>query len=481
MAQSELDFRVSMMDSFLVSPHREVAQLGKLHRAVLEQDPLFYGHLAVWAQGNLEVRDHRELFVSGLFVSDLPEHREAGGVLLQDFPPYEVNRIVSHVKQVFGKNVPRTARQAVERYLRSIESNPSRLDGAVTRQRGAMQSLYARLHLKPSERAQKTLFEGEPPEGSQPWLVKRLARAVNDPAEQAKLIVRHDIPFPIAVSVIRKLTPAVLSALVTNMTPQEVLQSVKMLKRHGAMDHPEVKPLVDLKLEAARMAPGRVDTLKGRKAAQAAGVPEELKRRLMEVTEEQLKKYRIRRSTALLVDSSGSMAQAIAMAKELGALISARIEEAELFVYAFDTVPHEVDCRSTSLAEWDRAFRHIRSGGNTSCGIAVQMMARRQQRVEQIVMITDEGENSAPYFKDAYAHYVDRLGARPHVVFVKLGGATEQLENDCRKEKIPFDTVSVPQNRLDYYSMPAILALLSRPSRAELVLEIMSTPLPRRA
>lgn len=480
MPQNELDFRATIIDGFLISPHRDLAELGKLHLSLLDRDPLFYGPLAVWAQKNLEVRDHKELFVAGLFVSPLPEHREAAFVLLQDFPPYEVNRIVTHIKQVYKKNVPRIARQAVEKYLRTIESNPARFDGAVTRQREAMQSLYARLHIKPSERAQQILFEGEPPEGSQPWVVKQLAKAVNDPAEQARLIARYDIPFPIAVSVIRKLTPSVLVALIATMTPQEILQSMNMLKRHGAMDNAEVKALIEKKLQEAKKAKQRVDALKGRKAAEATSIPDELRQQLVEVTEEQLKKYRIRRPTALLVDASGSMADAIEMAKQLGALLSARIEQADLYVYAFDSVPYEINCRSTKLADWDKAFKHVKSGGSTSCGIAIQMMARQQQHVEQIVMITDEGENTAPYFKDAYQHYMDRLGRRPHVIFVKLGGASAQLENDCRTLKIPFDAVNVPQNKLDYYSMPAILALLSRPSRAELVMEIMAIPLPKR-
>jgi hypothetical protein len=478
---NELDYRVSIIDSFLVSPHRDVTELGKLHVSVLQRDPLFYGRLAVWAQKNLEIRDHQELFVSGLFASALPEHREAGYVLVQQMPPYQVNRVVSHLKQVYKKNVPRVAKQAVEQYLRGIEANANRLDGAVTRQREAMQSLYARLHVKPSERVQKMLFEDEPPEGSQPWIVKQMAKIANDPAEQARMIVKYDIPFPVAVSVIKQMTPTVLVALINNMTPQEVLQSMNMLKRHGAMDNAEVKALVEKKIAEAGKADKRVDSLKGRKAAEAAGVSEDVRRKLVEVTEQQLQKYKIRRSTGLLIDASGSMQEAIEMGKQLAALISARIEGAELVVYCFNTVPYAVSCASTKLSDWEQAFRGVQAGGGTSCGIAIQMMARQLKRVEQVVMITDEGENTAPYFHDAYQHYVDRIGLRPHVVFVKLGGATDQLEKACRDNKIPFDAVTVPQNKLDYYSMPAILALLSRASWADLVMEIMEIPLPKRA
>ncbi len=477
---NEMDFRVSILDSFLISTHRELAEVAGLHQALLERDPLFYGHLAVWAQKNLEVRDHKELFVSGLFASARPDHREAAWVLLQGFPPYEVNRLVTQVKEQYRKNVPRIMKQAVESYVRTIESNAARFDGAITRQREAMLSLYARLRLKPSAKAQKALFDREPETGSQAWVVRELARLKDDPAAQAELIAKHDIPFPIAVSALKQITPSVLVALIGSMTPQEVLQSMGMLKRRGAFDHAEVKALVEAKLEDAKQAPVRVDALKARKAAEAVPIPADLREKLVEVTEQQLKKYRIRRSTALLVDASGSMSDAIEIAKQLGALISARIEGAALSAFAFDTVPYEVTCASTKLADWDKAFAGIKGGGGTSCGIALQLLARQTRRVEQVVMITDEGENTAPFFKDAYAHYSDRVGMRPHVVFVKLGGSSEQLEIDCRAAKIPFDAVTVPQNKLDYYSMPAILALLARGSRGDLVLEILETPLPKR-
>ena len=58
------------------------------YREMLTRDPLFYGRLATWYQANGAVRDHKEVFIAHLLVSDLPEHREAGFVLLQDLPPY---------------------------------------------------------------------------------------------------------------------------------------------------------------------------------------------------------------------------------------------------------------------------------------------------------------------------------------------------------------------------------------------------------
>ena len=49
--------------------------------------------------------------------------------------------------------------------------------------------------------------------------------------------------------------------------------------------------------------------------------------------------------------------------------------------------------------------------------------SRATQRVEQIIVLTDEGENTAPYFTEAYQRYADALGVRPDVVLVKVGDA----------------------------------------------------------
>src|SRR5215469_2835848 len=86
------------------------------------RDPLFYGHLAVWYQRNGDVRDHKEVFIGHLLVSDVPEHRDAGFMLLQELPPYQVMRVVDFMKRHLGK-VPRSARTAVTRYLRAREKD----------------------------------------------------------------------------------------------------------------------------------------------------------------------------------------------------------------------------------------------------------------------------------------------------------------------------------------------------------------------
>jgi hypothetical protein len=122
MPAAERDLRPEILNSLLTTPHRKLEEVAAVHVAMAKRDPLFYGHLAVWYQQNGDVRDHHEVFVGHLLTSDLPEHRDAGFMLLQEFPPYQVARVVDFMKGRRGK-LPRSARTAVVRYLREREKN----------------------------------------------------------------------------------------------------------------------------------------------------------------------------------------------------------------------------------------------------------------------------------------------------------------------------------------------------------------------
>lgn len=471
---NEQDLRLEMLNSLLTTPHRQLERVSEIHQLILEVDPIFYGHLAVWYQRHGEVRDHQEVFVGHLLTSDLPEHREAGFVLLQEFPPYQVARIVDFMKQKRDK-LPRCARTAVRRYLEAREKNPLSFDRAALRAKKAMKHLYATLHIKPGHRANAILFKNQPPEDSLAAVVKQLAKTTNG-AEQAHLVVEHKIPYPVAVGTIKNITPVVLAALIDAMSPQETINNLKSLKARGAMEHPQVKELIDLKLEAAQNSK-RVSAFKARICAEVAEFDPETAQKLEQITNEQVKRRgTISRPTALLVDKSGSMESAIAIGKRLAALISG-ITSAELFVYAFDTMPYPVQAQGKELTDWERAFQHIKAGGGTSIGCALQAMQLKTQVVEQIILVTDEGENTTPYFAEVYRHYCKEFSTLPNVVIVRVGNAGPWIEKQLQQQQAPVETFTFSG---DYYSLPNLVPLLTHPSRLDLLLEIMESPLPVR-
>ena len=521
MTTREQDVRLDVLNTWLTTPHRRLDHIWPLHREMVAKDPLFYARLAAWYNDHGDVRDHKEMFVVTLALSEFDDHRDVGLALLRQLPPYEVCRVVDFVhgrkttrkvrvtekavrqkkarklfarrreketavaepaefkKQVdeFGlfRNVPRSLKTEVTRYLREREADTEWFDSTVLNARKAMKRLYALLHVRPCERAQQVLFDDEPPADSRLFQLRELAKAAS-PADQARAIIEHRIPYRVAATVIKQMTPTVLLALIERMTPQELINNLGSLKRRGAMDNDDLKTLIEQKLESAK-TDRRVSAFKAEEAIRAAGVSPDVREKLEAVADTQVKaKGRISRPTALLVDKSASMHEAIELGKRIGAMISA-VCESDLFAYAFDTLAYPIRCRSGEMAAWEKAFRGIRAANATACGAPLVTMTRKKQYVEQIIVITDEGENSPPRFVDALADYRAAVKAEANICLVRTPGGSDHLERQLREKNVPVDVF--PFNG-DYYSLPNLVPMLARPSRMELLMEILEYPLPVR-
>lgn len=539
----EYDSRSALLNSLLMTPHGDLASLIPTHLQILEQDPQFYVRLAAWYFKHGAVRDHREMFVSMLCTSYLQEHRRVGLALLHTLPPYQVARAVDFIKgrvlrrtlpsarlpstaqrrarparrrllawrrltrfplaavpdeeqrwegaprilshhshpRVFlepvglFRNVPRSMRTEIASYLRKREANDQVFDRAAMSARAALKRLYAGLHIRPSARAQAVLFDNKPPAGSLAAVLKQIAR-MQDPAAQASALVEHRIPYRVAVSIVSSPTPMLLAALIDVMTPQEVINNLKSLKRQGALDDPDLYRMIEGKLVAARND-ARVSAYKAKVASRAARAKGSMRAMLDTITEQQLKKAgRITKPTALLIDKSGSMRLAMEVGRHLGAMISS-ICEAELFAYAFDIIAHPILSDGPHLFQWERAMGDLHANGSTSCGIALELMRRGGQLVEQIVFVTDENENHAPLFREAYQAYATQFRIRPAVIIVRIGHSSSRLENDCASLGVAPHVFAFSG---DYYALPNVIPLLTYPSLAEMVMQIMKYPLPER-
>lgn len=535
MATHEQDLRLSILNTLLTTPHRKLDAIRPVHADMVQKDPRFYVRLAAWYADHGDVRDHKEMFIVSLVLSDFEGHRDVGLALLRSLPPYEVARVldfihgrkttrklrakaaapapaaaqpkrqrrgllgrllgaapapevvplaqpaaavpVQTVVEEFGlfRNPPRALKTEITRYLREREAEPEWFDSTALVARKALKRLYALLHVRPNARAQKILFDEAPPADSRIFALKELAKATT-PADQARAIIAHRIPYRVAATVVQQLTPTVLLALIEVMSPQELINNLGALKRRGALDNADLKALIERKLEVAQTGT-RVSAFKAEEAVKAADLSEDVQRKLEKVADAQVKaKGRIARPTALLIDKSGSMNVAIELGKRLGALISA-ICAKELYVYAFDTLAYPVERAGDDLAHWEKALKGISAGGSTSCGVALEAMRRKKQYVEQLIVVTDEGENSSPLFVDALKKYREDVQADPSVCFVKTPGATNHLEEQCRRAGV---TADVFQFSGDYYALPNLVPLLARPSKLELLMEIMEYPLPKR-
>lgn len=500
MTPREQDNRLNILNNLLTTPHRKLDQVYPIHADMIKQDPLFYGKLAAWYNDMGDIRDHKECFVINLSLSDFEGHRDSGAAILREMPPYQVARVVDFIhgrkdkktKKGVGKNVPaqtvvenyglfknlpRPVKTEVLRYLKERENDNEWFDSTVVIARKYMKRLYALLHIKPSERAQKILFEDAPPEDSKLFAVKELAKA-STPQDQAKVIMEHRIPYRIASTIVTAMTPTVMLALIEVMTSQELINNMGSLKRRGAFDNPDLKALIEKKLEKAK-TDKRVAAFKATEAVKVAGVDEATAKQLEAIADTQVKsKGRIKRTTALLIDKSGSMNQAIELGKQIGSMISAIMEDGvNLYCYAFDTMAYPIKAVGPSLADWEKALRGINANGGTSCGVALEYMIRAKQNVENIILITDEGENSSPQFVPTLQRYIEMVGSQPTVCIVKTQGASNILEENMRRAGLQCDAY---QFTGDYYGLPNLIPYLTKGSRLDLLMEIMMWELPKR-
>ena len=104
-------------------------------------------------------------------------------------------------------------------------------------------------------------------------------------------------------------------------------------------------------------------------------------------------------------------------------------------------------------------------------------MRKKQQRVEQIIMVTDEGENAPPRFMDAYRKYADELNVQPAIILVRVGQATNLIQKACAEIGVAPQVFAFSG---DYYALPNVIPLLTYPSLSEMVMEVLDYPLPKR-
>ena len=511
----EDDVRLKMLNTFMTCPHRDTDKVLEVHKELQAKDPVFYAHLACWYLKHGEIRDMQEIFSAALSCDPYLENREVGIALWQQHRPTlkskilgfihgktvkistktgkmikiggkEVEQRVTTEKKVgLNRSVPTSFRNEVEKYLRWLESDADRFDTVALSNADELKSLYLvtgkRHGIKPSARAQQILFDKKYPPDSKLTVFKKIVTA-KTPEEQATMIVENKIPYPIAVGLVEKITPSILVALVNAMSPQEVINNVASLQDKGAYDNPDLKRMIEAKLVKASTSKS-VSTLKSKTAKNTGRVQDEsIKQKLDEVADKQVKRTgAIKMSTAIFVDKSGSMNKAIEVGKRVASLVSGALE-AVMHVVAFDSAAREIHAEGTTLTAWENAFKPVKADGQTSMGVALDYLIRANWPVEQIVIITDEGENQAPRFADVFPKYVAKFGSTPRVIVIHLksddGSENFVLTQTLKLRSIEFE-VFTPKDA-DYYSLPGLIPFLSRHSKLDLIYEIMDTPLVKR-
>ena len=482
MTQSvELSERKSMLQSLMKCPHGKLSETAPIFKKVLVADPLFAGKAfyALHLEKYNQIRDLEESANSFLLVSPFPEHRRAGRILFRNFEPYRAYRVGDFIATELKPN--RQVRSAVEEYLRELERNTGRFDGAVRVARKELHRLYETYHIKPSKRAQTILFDKKTPEGE--VSVSKLLVDAKTPEEQARIIIDYKVPYRLATSALKGLTPAVWVALIEVMTPHEALNLRQRIEKSGILQDERIRKLYQDKLAKTGKSKRVSYSTLGERAS-AKGEDKQLEEIVQKARQEKISEgQKITVDTAVYVDISGSMEAAIEIAKKFGPIIGP-ICEADLNVYAFNTVAHPIVVEDRGkVADWEKAFRLIRAGEWTSLGCAMEASIKTGKVPEQAVFITDQGENRRPFLTDVVRrHNLEdtkfiflNCVAHGNRVYREVAKQLEGLGMDVME--YDFDT---NLNRPGWYvDLNNVVPLLTKGGYAQLVTEIMELELPK--
>ena len=396
-----------------------------------------------------------------------------------------------------NRNFKGALRAAAKSYLKRRELDATMMEGALIRGSKYIKTFYIRTNTLPQNDEygwiNQYLWNEVVVEGSRLAALKSL-QVETDPTKQAEIIVNYKLPRTLVTSVVSNITPSIWVAFLAVMSPQELLQSLGWFKKQGAFDNSDVKALIDDKLKKAKkVKKTRIDALKGSKAAEAVeGLDAETRKLVTDVTDAQLKQHSsITLRTALLIDKSFSMHEGIELGKLVGSVLAqACVKDNPPITYMFDNMAtliewdDEEDEDITTKSAWDSKLEMFKARGGTAPHTAIRAMIEDNRAVDQIVIVTDEGENQDRRGESKFVvelkNYENKIGHMPNVVIVRIGRySSDRMTAVLKANNINIDVL--PCKDADSIAIPNLIQFCSRKSIFGLVQEILSLKLPKRS
>jgi len=454
------------------SPHGALGQYLPIGLTAAKQEPEFLAHLIAWNQDRGQVRDSKvALPVIGLTAATDDAITENALAHIAMLDPRNLVRAVRFVKEVKPQGNARKVTRLVERYLRTREKRIGWFDRAVVQHRASMKELYALCHIKPNTRANDILFKGK-----KVGVFKKIAELKDMPAgEAAGVILTERLPFLVVQGALgaKAKEPALVLAMLTQMSASEVVNHVKMLEKLGVKTVPELRAVFEQKLQEA--ASSKVNTFKATRAAEAV-TDKALSEKLKATQEKQLAALGgIDGNWLVLGDKSGSMAQSIETARHVAATL-AKMVKGEVHLIFFDSSPRYVNATGKTYDALLAETRMVTAGGGTSIGCGLQYAVDKGLDIGGIAVISDGGENQAPAFATVYEKLTRDDAKTPPVYFYQVDGDSDSFSRSMSLAGIDLQTFDLKGGQIDYYGLPNIVQTM-RANRYSLIDEVMATPL----
>jgi hypothetical protein len=483
------------------SVHGKLAEYIPITQQAAKSEPEFLAHLISWNAIKGQVRDAQiALPVISLSVPEFGKNADgtdnelAINSLAQigDLGPRELLKAYHFMLDVRPTGRIRQMRRLVEAYLKEVELNGSNYAATVLRHRKVLRELYALTHTKASPHSKTIIMQHRAPVDKSVFAVVKRLKSL--PAEEAAgLIAKHKIPLLTAWGALEDRVskePDLVLALIKSMTPTELVSNMKTLEKWGVRKNDALRGALDVALDTAGSSKRAANTLKTSARLDSSGKcrkhdvvdcqecqlqDESLQNRLRGLQEKQLASMSIEGSWLVLGDRSGSMSQAIQITRHVAATL-AKMVKGKVWLTFFNESPMTIDVTGLALDIIQKSTEHIVAGGGTSIGCGLQRIMDVNQAVDGIAIISDGGDNTAPFFHDVYKRYSQQVGKEvPVYLYLCNGSDPNHLKTYMSRAGFDLQEIDL-RGGVDYYSLPNVVQTM-RTNRYSIIDEVMAVPL----
>jgi hypothetical protein len=465
--------KTRVISELLRSSHGKLDDYIPVGRQEVLEDPEFVAHMIAWNEKKGSIRDSK----IALPIISLPEmcdkiliENSLAHLALQN--PRMLVRALKFAEKM--KISPRPVFEMLKRYIRAREENRGWWDRTTIQFRKDFKSLYAMGKVKPSEYAQRILFDRDYPEDSPFYAIAHLSAM--DGIEISAAITKWKLPYLVISGALGKRVSQnsdMLYTILDAMTPTEVISHAAMLEKLGVKNFQATRALLSKKLESG------ATTQAAFKATRAASVQdsESVRAALQGVQERQISSLQgIEGDWLVLGDKSGSMDMAIEKARVIAATL-ARLVTGDVHLVWFDSDPRYMDVTGKTYDEILEMSSRVRASGQTSVGCGLQYLLDHSIMVDGIVIVSDAVENTYPTFSMVYPQYSEFAGKEVPVYLYHVGNSPESdmfMLHRCKNACV--DVQVYDANHIDHYSLVNLVSTM-KANRYGLIDEIYETPL----
>lgn len=400
-------------NTFYTDQNQMIEEATQLHHEIAKENPHFMVKAIVFArnEGFMRLQPLFGLAILSLYRPDL-----FSSVFLQVVRiPSDLSDFLTILQSMGRGEGGRAVKRQVNRFLANVsEYWALKYNG---RGRGySLGDVIATAHPKPIDLKQQALFRylrgHEVNKALLPQIeaVEKLKQAKTE-NEQIEWIQTGKLPYETVTSAIKP-TKAIWEALLYQMPVFALLRHLQALTRAGVFDDPAhleyaVKRLTDRQaLHKTKILPFQFA-----KAFKQVEHPElrDALRVAVDLTFDNLPE--LGEKTAIFLDISGSMSGDYLQIGSVFALALYKKTKGNSLFWLFDT--NVVDAKPSRFDSILSQAEKIRARGGTDTGAPVRKLTQERRLVDQIIIITDEQQNSgSPFYRDLLNY---RSAVNPHV------------------------------------------------------------------